>query len=434
MILVIAAVVALGLTAGPAWRNIEFIGALISSNSGCGIWQSGDDHWQITSASDPSQRVPRWTDDGQWVMFDFPRVTDPTTRARHRASIRTVDSHGVELKEWTPADAPSSSSLFYDSDYAPDVMGDKVVFTTLRHACDGSKGYEIATANLDGSGYRRLTDADGSDLLPAWSPDGSKIAFVSNRIAFDDSSEIDLGEREAFNVYVMDADGSNVRNLAPDIFLRSNRYFPSSPYTVTPPESLVWTPNGWLAFRDWSSRSLYTVHPEKPGVMTVGKTTADPAWSPDGEWIAWAHSEPGSSHNDIYFGVTIYVARIDGSEARPVFQMGSTAVHNPDALSLSWTPDGQSLRFVFAPSEFRYGLYQLSLGASNPQLIAEVPRWARIVWSPDGGRALVSDLNVSMTSPYDDGEELMHTISADGSDKRVLVRFGPVGPVAANGE
>ena len=81
------------------------------------------------------------------------------------------------------------------------------------------------------------------------------------------------------------------------------------------------------------------------------------------------------------------------------------------------------------------GLYQLSLGASNPQLIAEVPRWARIVWSPDGGRALVFNLNVSMTeSPYDDGEELLHTISADGSDKRVLVRFGPVGPVAANGE
>ena len=51
-----------------------------------------------------------------------------------------------------------------------------------------SKHYEIATANLDGSGYRRLTDANGSDILPAWSPDGSRIAFVSNRIVHDGSS------------------------------------------------------------------------------------------------------------------------------------------------------------------------------------------------------------------------------------------------------
>ena len=361
-------------------------------------------------------------------MFDFPRGTDPTTRARHRDSIRIVDSHGVELKEWTPADAPSSSSLFYDSDYAPDVMGDKVVFTTLRHACDGSKGYEIATANLDGSGYRRLTDADGSDLLPAWSPDGSKIAFVSNRIVYDGSSVTSQKKRRTSTSMSWTQTALTCGAWPRTSSLGLIVIFTGNPYTVTPPESLVWSPNGWLAFRDWSSRSLYTVHPEKPGAMSLGKTTADPAWSPDGEWIAWAHSEPGSSHDDIYFGATIYVARIDGSEARPVFQMGSTAVHNPDALSLSWTPDGQSLRFVFAPSEFRYGLYQLSLGASNPQLIAEVPRWARIVWSPDGSRALVSDLNVSMTSPYDDGEELLYTIAADGSDKRVLVRFGPVRP------
>ena len=407
--------------------------------SPCGIWGSRDDHSQITSASDPSRRIPRWTDDGQRVMFDFPGTgVDPITEDYSRDSIRIVDSHGLELKEWTPADAPSWSSGFHDSDYAPDVMGDKVVFTTLRHACSGSKGYEIATANLDGSGYRRLTDADGADLLPTWSPDGSRIAFVSNRIVHDGSSMTSQKRRDNFNVYVMDADGSNVRSLAPGVFLRSNRSLAGNPYEISPPGLPVWSSNGQLAFRSGEGSlytgiegSLYTVHPEKSGAASLGLTSADPAWSPDGEWIAWAHSEPGSFHEGTYYGATIYVARTDGSETRRVFQMSSPATYEPHVLSLSWTPDGQSLRFVFAPRHFMYGLYQLSLGESNPQLIAEVPRGATIVWSPDGSRALVSKLT---TFSYKEGEELLYTIAADGSDKRVLVKYTYYGPVAANGE
>ena len=345
-----------------------------------------------------------------------------------RDTILIVDSHGVELKEWTPADAPSSSHPFYVGDYAPDVMGNKVVFTTLRHACDGSKGYEIATANLDGSGYRRLTDADGSDILPAWSPDGSRIAFLSNRIV--DTRETNRFERQFFNVYVMDADGWNVRSLAPDIFLESGRILDGYHYAVSPPESLVWSPNGWLAFRD--RHSLYTVHPEKSGVVSLGQSTEDPAWSPDGEWIAWLHSDSTGS---------IFVSRADGTEERRVFRMDSLAGYvgyDQAALSLSWTPDGQSLRLVFVTlveqRTYTRGLYQVSLGGGNPQLIAEVPAGVMIFWSPDGSRALVFNRLFARYENYSDGEELLYTIAADWSDKRVLLRYTYDGPVAANGE
>ena len=398
--------------------------------SPCPIWQSGDTTSQIKAASDPSWRIPRWTDDGQSVVFDYPGGG----RDDNRDSIYIVDSNGVELKEWALADAPSSSSPFYVGDYAPDVMGDKVVFTTLRHACDGSKGYEIASANLDGSGYTRLTDADGSDMFPVWSPDGSRIAFVSNRIVYDDadgSIVTDQQTRENFHVYVMDVDGSNVRSIAPDIFIRSNRYLPGRRFKVVPPESLVWSPSGWLAFRDWQSETLYTVHPEKPGLVTVGQTSADPAWSPDGEWIAWVQTGTVGS---------IHVSRPDGTEAREVFDMNSvhygTAGYDPFALSLSWTPDGSSLSFVFYPRRVYplSGLYQFSLGESNLDLISDIPPWTRIVWSPDGSRALVHNLSASYSSLYDDGVELLYTMAADGSDKRVLVRYGPNGLVAGYGE
>ena len=55
--------------------------------------------------------------------------------------------------------------------------------------------------NADGSGQRRLTRNPAFDGGPAWSPDGRRIAFVSNR----DGS---------YEVYVMNADGSGQRRLA----------------------------------------------------------------------------------------------------------------------------------------------------------------------------------------------------------------------------
>ena len=365
------------------------------------------------------------------MVFDFPGIgSGPSIRDDSRDSIRIVDAHGLELKEWIPEDAPSPGP-FRSSDYAPDVMGDKVVFSTPRHACDGSKHYEVASANLDGSGYRRLTDADGSDILPTWSPDGSRIAFLSNRIVFDDSDgSIVTGQKkqENFNIYVMNSDGSNVRNLAPDVFIASRSF---RGHNLTAPNPPVWSPNGLLAFGDWTS--LHVVHPDKPGAVSMGLASADPAWSPDGEWIAWAHSEPGSIRDGIYFGANIYVARPDGTERRGVFQMSSTATYEPPVLNLTWTPDGQSLRFVFAPRHFMYGLYQLSLGEANPQLIAEVPRGSRIVWSPDGSRVLVLNTD-RVNSGYDEYDELFYTIAADGSDKRVLVRYSSNRPVAGYGE
>ena len=59
---------------------------------------------------------------------------------------------------------------------------------------DGNQ--EIYVMNADGSNPTRLTNNSDVDFLPAWSPDGTSIAFVSR-----------IGEGN-FEIYVMDADGS----------------------------------------------------------------------------------------------------------------------------------------------------------------------------------------------------------------------------------
>ncbi len=74
--------------------------------------------------------------------------------------------------------------------WSPD--GTKIAFSSNRDGND-----EIYTMNPDGTGVTRLTFAPGVDLNPAWSPDSQRIAWYSNRDGNDE-------------IYVMNADGSNV--------------------------------------------------------------------------------------------------------------------------------------------------------------------------------------------------------------------------------
>ena len=107
----------------------------------------------------------------------------------------------------TPAPTPISalgltqltSNSGEDSTPAWSPDGSKIAFTS---AIDGYN--EIYVMNADGSNIIQLTDnSDWDDVSPAWSPDGSKIAFMSDRDRDDD----------IFEIYVMNADGSNVIQL-----------------------------------------------------------------------------------------------------------------------------------------------------------------------------------------------------------------------------
>lgn len=66
---------------------------------------------------------------------------------------------------------------------------------------------DIFVASADGSNPVRLTQGPGYNGSPAWSPDGRRVAFTSSR----DGDP----QKRAMHVYVMDADGSNVRKLTP---------------------------------------------------------------------------------------------------------------------------------------------------------------------------------------------------------------------------
>ena len=98
----------------------------------------------------------------------------------------------------------------------------RIAFMSTRSERNG----EIFVMNPDGKRVRRLTEHPQHDAVPAWSPDGQKITFVS----FRDEHRIEAGGIILGDIYVMNADGTNPINLT---------------QSVERPESVSsWSPDG----------------------------------------------------------------------------------------------------------------------------------------------------------------------------------------------
>ena len=78
--------------------------------------------------------------------------------------------------------------------------GNKIVFQSDRDGDD-----ESFVMNADGTGVQQLTDNDDDDWIPAWSPNGDKIVFASDRELSGNCCD--------YEIFVMDADGTGVTHL-----------------------------------------------------------------------------------------------------------------------------------------------------------------------------------------------------------------------------
>jgi Tol biopolymer transport system component len=122
--------------------------------------------------------------------------------------IFSANVDGTDLKRLTFTDG-------YDAEATVSPKGDKIVFTSLR---DGDP--EIYVMDLNGKNQTRLTFQKGYDGGPFFSQDGSKIVFRASRpktekelADYNDLVENGLVRPSALEIYVMDADGKNMKQI-----------------------------------------------------------------------------------------------------------------------------------------------------------------------------------------------------------------------------
>ena len=220
----------------------------------------------------------------------------------------------------------------------------KIAFTSMR---DGNS--EIYVMDGDGSNQRRVTVNPAGDRLPTWSPDGKKIAFVSNR---------HNGNKDHKQIWVIDADGKNPIRLTDGLVDSYPDWSPDG-------TKIVYDAHLHPAEHHIAPAGITVIDADGNNKRLLTKEGAHPSWSPDGKQIAFISGRNGKV-------AQLYVMDADGQNQ---MQLAHDFVFK---RLPSWSHDGRRIAYLG-----NHLIWVTDSDGENQRQLTKKKTFGRPTWSPD---------------------------------------------------
>lgn len=297
---------------------------------------TGDDVQTFTIGIDGSQQTEltavsdccgAWSPDGTILMV-------PDNQASSRLLPATLNADGTGYAVHTMG--PSTLNLA-PGGWSPD--GKKILFEAWDDTDPSRTGIYVSEGfNLAEAAPVQVTEAVVHDIALAWSPDGTRLLLIQVTRCPD-------GDCDGGDLYVVDADGSNLTRLSPE----------GTFVSCCGPAS--WSPDGsQVTFGgvsldaagrpDLTRSAVYTAQADgshAEAITEPGAFTEAAGWSPNGDWIVFNKKSGPVGVK----GSDLYLIQPDGSGLHAITTAGAAGVS--DQVGAVWSPDGTRLLFAVVP-------------------------------------------------------------------------------------